>query len=125
MQYGIGLCVVLIVSYALIQMNKLHPAYMTTGDIESTYPDDPTYHPSTGGIRNIGQFFLDLYLKPLVQDNGKTFAKIFVIWALVVTIPGLFLASYASEKVSSTWFKRLIPASIFALTPAIYLSATP
>ena len=124
-QYGIGLCVVLIVSYALIQMNKLHSAYMTTGDIESTYPDDPKYEPSTGGIRNIGQFFLDLYLKPLAQDNGKTFAKIFVIWALVVTIPGLFLTSYASEKVSSTWFKRLIPLSIFALTPAIYLSATP
>jgi hypothetical protein len=109
-------------------MNKLHSAFMTTGDIESIYssdPSDPEYTPSTGGIRNIGQFFLDLYLKPLAQDNGRTFAKIFVIWALVVTIPGLFLTSYASEQVSSTWFKRLIPASIFALTPAIYLSATP
>jgi hypothetical protein len=124
-QYGIGLCVVLIVSFALIQMNKLHSAFMTTGDIDSSYPSDPEYMPSTGGLRNIGQFFLDLYLKPLAQDNGRTFAKIFVIWALVVTIPGLFLTSYASEQVSSTWFKRLIPASIFALTPAIYLSATP
>ena len=105
-------------------MNKLHSAYMTTGDIDSTYPDDPDYQPSIGGIRNIGQFFLDLYLKPLVQENGKTFAKIFVICALIITIPSLFLTSYASEQVSSTWLKRLIPLSIFALTPAIYLSAT-
>lgn len=123
-QYGIGLCVVLIVAFALIQMNKLHSAFMTTGYIDSTYSSKPDYMPETGGIRNIGQFFLDLYLKPLAQDNGKTFAKIFVIWALVVTIPGLFLTSYASEEVSSTWFKRLLPASIFAITPAIYLSAT-
>ena len=123
-QYGIGLCVVLIVAFALIQMNKLHPAFMTTGDIDSTYPSNPEYMPKTYGIRNIGQFFLDLYLKPLAQDNGRTFAKIFVIWALVVTIPGLFLTSYASEQVSSTWFSRLLPASIFAITPAIYLSAT-
>ena len=106
-------------------MNKLHPAYMTTGAIDSTYPSNPEYMPKTDGIRNIGQFFLDLYLKPLAQDNGRTFAKIFVIWFLVVTIPGIFLTSYASEEVSSTWFRRLLPASIFALTPAIYLSATP
>jgi hypothetical protein len=123
-QYGIGLCVVLIVAFALIQMNKLNSAFMTTGHIDSTYPSDPTYMPETGGIRNIGQFFLDLYLKPLAEDNGRTFAKIFVIWALVVTIPYLFLRSYASEQVQSTWFWRLWSASIFALTPAIYLSAT-
>jgi hypothetical protein len=124
-QYGFGLCVVLIVSFALIQMNKLHSVYMTTGDIESVYPDDPAYEPRIGGIRNIGQFLLDLYLKPLVQENGKTFAKIFVICALIITIPSLFLTSYASEQVSSTWLKRLIPLGIFALTPAIYLSTTP
>ena len=124
-QYGIALCVVLIVSYALIQMNKLHSGFMTTGNINSTYSSDPEYMPETGGIRNIGQFFLDLYLKPLGHDNGRTFGKIFVILSLVVGIPGLFLRGYASEEVKSTWFIRLIVVSIFALTPAIYLSATP
>jgi hypothetical protein len=124
MQYGIGLCVVLIVAFALIQMNKLNSAFMTTGDIDSSYPSDTEYMPKIDGIRNIGQFFLDLYLKPLAQDNGRTFAKIFVIWALVVGIPYLFLRSYASEQVQSTWFWRLWSASIYALTPAIYLSAT-
>ena len=124
-QYGIGLCVVLIVSFALIQMNKLHSTFMSTGNIDSTYSSDPEYMPSTGGIRNIGQFFLDLYLKPLGHDNGRTFGKIFGIFSLVVGIPYLFLRNYASEEVKSTWFIRLIVAGIFALTPAIYLSATP
>jgi hypothetical protein len=124
-QYGIVLCVILIVSYALIQMNKLHPMFMSTGDINTTYPSDPDYMPTIGGLRNIGQFFLDLYLKPLGHDNGRTFGKIFGIFSLVVGIPYLFLRSYASEAVRSTWFIRLICASIFVITPAIYLSATP
>ena len=122
-QYGLGLCVILIVAFALIQMNKLHTIFMTTdGTIDSTYPDDIEFSPSTGGIYNIGNFFLNLYLKPLF--DRENFAKIISLGLFVLIVPYLFLNKYASETIIELWKYRILFVGIFVITPAIYLAAT-
>lgn len=126
-QYGIGLCVVLIIGYSLIQLNKLHSVFMTTKNgpvsVESPYTGLPEDYPTIGNITNVGNFFKDLYLSP-VFSSGKSFAKIAVIFLLMLMIPGAFITAYGSETSQNTWLKRLVPASIFVLTPAVYLSSS-
>jgi len=126
-QYGIGLCVVLIIGYSLIQLNKLHSIFMTTNigtdEIDSSYSGNPEDYPTIGGPQNVGEFFKELYLKPVFTD-GKKFAKIAVIFLLMLMIPGAFITAYGSETAQDTWLRRLLPASIFVLTPMVYLSSS-
>ena len=94
-----------------------------TDEIDSSYSGKPEDYPTIGGPQNVGEFFKELYLKPVFTD-GKKFSKIAVIFLLMLMIPGAFITAYGSETAQDTWLRRLLPASIFVLTPMVYLSSS-